>query len=169
MTTSLRPWYSVAKPHEDIREGRLSEAVFAANLWAVVQREPPDVYLDPEAFFAKTHLTVGLVNVMRRVSAALAREGDAGDRIISLQTSFGGGKTHSLVALWHLAKNTDTLRTSPACAELRRALGDRLPERVKGVAVFTNRTCDATQGRLTPEGVHTRTLWGRAGASARRR
>jgi len=160
MTTTLKPWYAVAIPHEDIREGRLSEAVFAANLWAVVQRDAPEVYLDPDAFFAKTHLTVGLTNVLRRAATALSGETDAGDRILSLQTSFGGGKTHSLVALWHLAKHTETLRTSPACADLRRVLGNHLPERVKAVAVFTNRTCDATQGRLTSEGVRTRTLWG---------
>jgi predicted AAA+ superfamily ATPase len=160
MSATIKPWYAVAIPHEDIREGRLSEAVFAANLWAVVQRDAPEVYLDPEAFFAKTYLTVGLTNVLRRAVAALSGETDAGDRILSLQTSFGGGKTHSLVALWHLAKHTETLRKSSACADLRRVLGNALPERVKAVAVFTNRTCDATQGRMTPEGIRTRTLWG---------
>ena len=106
MTTStLKPWYAVATPHEDIREGRLSEAVFAANLWAVVQDAAPDVYCDPQAFFAKTYLTAGLTNVLNKVSLALAGGADAGDRILSLQTSFGGGKTHALVALWHLAKH----------------------------------------------------------------
>lgn len=169
--TALKPWYGVVTPHEDIRLGRLNESVFAANLWAVVQKtdpglygqtgpEVPDVYHDAEAFFTKTYLTAGLENVLRKAARALSEEADAGDRILSLQTSFGGGKTHALVALWHLAKHTDVIRTSPACVEVRRALGDRLPERVKAVAVFTNQTCDATQGRATPLGVHTRTLWG---------
>ena len=63
--TGCKPWYAVATPHEDIREGRLSEAVFAANLWAVVQGTAPEVYLDPEAFFAKTYLTGGLTNILR--------------------------------------------------------------------------------------------------------
>jgi predicted AAA+ superfamily ATPase len=60
MTTALRPWHAVATPHTDIREGRLDEAVFAANVWAVVQGTAPEVYLDPEEFFRKTYMTAGL-------------------------------------------------------------------------------------------------------------
>lgn len=159
MTKSLQPWYAIATPHADIRENRMDEAVFAANLWAVVQGTAPDVYRDPEEFFRKTYMTVGLGSVLTRVGSALSG-GDAGDRIISLQTSFGGGKTHTLVALWHIAKHAKTLRVSEDAGDLREALGDRFPEDVRGVAVFTNATCDATQGRQTPEGVQTRTLWG---------
>ena len=54
MAETLKPWYAVATPHEDIREGRLAESVFAANLWAVVQGTAPGVYLDPEELFRKT-------------------------------------------------------------------------------------------------------------------
>ena len=86
--SQLKPWYAVATPHEDIRAGRLEEAVFAANIWAVVQGTAPDVYLDPEEFFRKTYMTVGLGTVLSRVSGALSG-GESGDRIISLQTAFG--------------------------------------------------------------------------------
>ncbi len=157
---SLKPWYAVATPHEDIREGRLAEAVFAANLWAVVQGTAPEVYLDPEEFFRKTYLTAGLSGVLRRIAGALSGEGDSGDRIISLQTAFGGGKTHTLVAAWHLARHADRLNRSPHAEGLREAVGGKLPGQVKGVAVFTNQTCDATQGRQAEDGVHLRTLWG---------
>ena len=160
MSENLKPWYAIATPHEDIRKGRLAESVFAANIWAVVQGTAPRVYLDPEEFYRKTYMTIGLSTILRRVAGALRGDGDAGDRVISLQTAFGGGKTHILIALWHLAKHAARLAKSPHAAELRRVLGDRFPERVKGVAVFTNESCDATQGRKTPEGVHTRTLWG---------
>ncbi|TXF10373.1 ATP-binding protein [Pelomicrobium methylotrophicum] len=160
METALKPWYAVATPHEDIREGRLAEAVFAANLWAVVQGTAPEVYLDPEEFFRKTYLTTGLSAVLRRVAGALSGGGESGDRIISLQTAFGGGKTHTLVALWHLAKHAERLKDSPHAEGLRRAIGGQLPENVKSVAVFTNQTCDATQGRKVEDGVHLRTLWG---------
>jgi hypothetical protein len=95
MSQTLKPWYAVATPHEDIREGRLAEAVFAASLWAVVQGTAPEVYLDPEEFFRKTYLTTGLSTVPNRVAGALRRGGESGDRIISLQTVFGGGKTHT--------------------------------------------------------------------------
>lgn len=157
---NLKPWFANAIPHEDIRQGRLSEAIFAADLLTVVQNSAPEIYLDPEAFFSKTYLTTGLSNVLRKVSRALSGNADAGDRILSLQTSFGGGKTHSLVALYHLAKHTDQIRQSSSCAEVRKALSDQLPSQVKSIAIFTNKTCDATQGRQTPEGIHTQTLWG---------
>jgi uncharacterized protein DUF499 len=160
MSTALEPWYAVATPHEDIRKGRLDEAIFAANIWAVVDGTAPDIYLDAEQFFRKTYLTTGLVKMLTRVAEALAGAKDAGDRIVSLQTAFGGGKTHTLVALWHLARNAEVLRRAPACEAMRLAIGVELPKNARPVAVFTNRTCDATQGRRTPDGTHTRTLWG---------
>jgi len=160
MTDILKPWYAVATPHEDIRKGRLEEAVFAANIWAVVQETAPEVYLDPEEFFGKTYMTTGIGTVLTLVSNALAGDAESGDRIISLQTAFGGGKTHTLVALWHLAKHADKLKSSPHAKDLARVLQNRFPEQVRSVAVFTNASCDATQGRETPEGIHTRTLWG---------
>ncbi|MEJ5376498.1 MAG: DUF499 domain-containing protein [bacterium] len=164
MNETLKPWYAIAIPHKDIREGRLAEAVFAADLWAVVQGTAPEVYLDPEEFFRKTYLTSGLCTVLRRVAAALggaqASSLSSGDRVMSLQTAFGGGKTHTLVALWHLAKHADRLKESPHAEGLRKAIGGQLPKKVKGVAVFTNQTCDATQGRRVEDGVHLRTLWG---------
>ena len=162
MSEILKPWYAAATPHEDIREGRLDESVFAANLWSVVSGDPetPAVYRDPEEFFRKTFMTAGLATVLQRVAGVLQGGADSGDRSVGLQTSFGGGKTHTLLSLWHLAKHGEKLRKSPAGEPLRRILGDRFPEKVKGVAVFTNNTCDSTQGRKTPEGIHTHTLWG---------
>lgn len=153
----LKPWYAIATPHQDIRKGQLAEAVFAANLWAVAQNNAPEIYSDAETFFEKSFLTAGLKNVLSKVGAGLTGASDSGDRIISLQTSFGGGKTHMLIALWHLAKHADDLRKSKT---LRAALGDNLPKKSVNVAVFTNQTNDATQGRDAGDGIHTRTLWG---------
>ncbi len=157
---TLKPWYAVATPHKDIREGRLAEAIFAADIWAVIQGTAPEVYLDAEEFFRKTYMTTGLSTMINRVAGALSRAGDTGDRIVSLQTAFGGGKTHTLVALWHLARHADRLQDSPHAEHLRQAVGGRLPEEVNGIAVFTNQTCDATQGHKVADGVHLRTLWG---------
>jgi len=105
-------------------------------------------------------MTVGLSTILGRVAEALSVRADSGDRIISLQTAFGGGKTHTLVALWHMARHGEKLKHAPALAQIRQGLADRFPAKIQGVAVFTNATCDATQGRQTPEGIHTRTLWG---------
>ncbi len=160
MAETLKPWYAVATPHEDIRKGKLDEAVFAANIWAVVQGTAPDIYREPDEFFGKTFLTDGLSAILKRVAGALNGSADSGDRIISLQTSFGGGKTHTLLALWHLAKHAKKLEKSSVGDSLKKILGGKFPEKVKGIAVFTNATCDVTQGRTTPEGIHTRTLWG---------
>jgi hypothetical protein len=160
MPTALPQWFSVARPHSDIREGRLDESVFAANIWAVRQNDAPTTYVDPAQFFAKTYLTGGLVKVLKKAGKALCGSAEAGDRIISLQTAFGGGKTHTQVALFHLARHPDVLRSSPACREVREVLGDLIPKRPCNLAVFTHQTCDSTQGRRTPEGVHTRTIWG---------
>lgn len=183
MPDSLKPWYAVATPHEDIRKGRLDESVFAANIWAVVKGTAPEVYIDAEEFFKKTYMTAGLSTVLRRVASALKGDVDSGDRIISLQTAFGGGKTHTLVALWHMARFAmeplkgqinDRYSRIHKEAHWVPSVGKMLEElyeinlpidfpydyEIKGVAVFTNATCDATQGRKTTEGVHTRTLWG---------
>ncbi len=157
---TLPPWYTIALPHSDIREGRLDESVFAANIWAVRQDNAPTTYLDPEQFFAKTYLTGGLSKILKKAGKALCGTTESGDRIISLQTAFGGGKTHTQVALWHLARHPDVLRSAASCAEVRAVLGDLIPKKPCNVAVFSNQTCDATQGRRTPEGVQTRTLWG---------
>ena len=157
---SLKPWYAIATPHEDIREGRLAEAVFAADIWAVVQGTAPEIYVDAEEFFRKTYLTAGLSTVLNRVAGAISRGGDSGDRIISLQTAFGGGKTHTLLALWHMARHAARLQDSPHAEDLRQAIGGRLPQHVNGVAVFTNQTCDATQGRTVSARLQLRTLWG---------
>ncbi len=64
------------------------------------------------------------------------------------------------MALWHLAKHADRLKGSPQGEGLRKAVGGQLPEQLKGVAVFTNETCDATLGRQVEDGVHQRTHWG---------
>jgi len=160
MKGQLKPWYAAATPHEDIRQGRLSESVFAADIWAVKEGTAHEVYLDPEAFFTKTYMTVGLCSMLKRVASALRGDHTAGNRVISLQTSFGGGKTHILLALWHLARHTERLRRSRVRSKLESALGGPIPDEVQNVAVFTNQTCDPTQGRKMPDGIMTRTLWG---------
>ena len=98
----IKPFHTIAVPHEDILKGRLTMDVFAADLWDVVQNRGADEYKDAETFFRKTYLTQGLDNLLRVVEKRLHDEG--GDPIIQLQTPFGGGKTHALIAMYHKAK-----------------------------------------------------------------
>jgi len=97
----LRPWREVAEPHPDVLEARFTEAEFAANLAHVDQSLGSEEYTDPIAFFRITYLTEGLSRVLRDAIERFARKG--GDPVVGLQTNFGGGKTHTMLALYHLA------------------------------------------------------------------
>ena len=98
----MKPFSTIAIPHRDILEGRLTMDVFAANLWEVYKSRAAEDYRDSNIFFRKTYLTEGLKNLLGIAEKRLKGEGR--DPIIQLQTPFGGGKTHSLIALYHKAK-----------------------------------------------------------------
>lgn len=97
----LRPWREVAQPHPDVLEARFTDAEFAANLAHVDQGIGSEEYTDPLAFFRITYLTEGLSRVLRTAVERFAKKG--GDPVVGLQTNFGGGKTHTMLALYHLA------------------------------------------------------------------
>ncbi len=92
----------VAIPHDDIKEGRLTMDIFAADLWQVASGKAPSDYKNPSLFFKKTYFTKGLTNILEVAQSRL--KGRTGDSVIQLQTPFGGGKTHALIALYHKAK-----------------------------------------------------------------
>lgn len=98
----MKPFHTIAVPHDDILQGRLTLDVFAADLWQVYHQQGAQEYRDPLVFFQKTHLTAGLKNLIEVVQGRL--QGRGGDAIIQMQTPFGGGKTHSLIALYHKAR-----------------------------------------------------------------
>lgn len=104
----LRPWRDVAVPHEDIRRGRLDEYTFMADLANVKNDVGPVEYRDPGLFFKKTYPTEGLVKLLVDVLRRLAGKG--GKPVIQLQTPFGGGKSHSLIALYHLFRSGNEYR-----------------------------------------------------------
>ena len=98
----MKPFHTIAVPHEDILEGRLTMDIFAADLWEVFNNRGPEEYRDAETFFRKTFMTKGLNNLLKEVQKRL--KGKGGDAVIQLQTPFGGGKTHALIALYHKAR-----------------------------------------------------------------
>ncbi len=151
-------WFNNVIPHWDIRNGTLDESVFAANLNEVANGAGQEVYLDPQMFFAKTYITAGLRDIANRVIVAL-NGGETENRVISLQTGFGGGKTHSLITLFHIAKaGKDLMLNSYAKSILNVGVKPEF-ENAK-VAVFTNNTLDVVQGHIVEEDVHIHTLWG---------
>lgn len=100
---ALLSWWEETTPHKDIREGHLSEAIFAADLGEVAYGKAPMEYQDASLFFQQTFLTQGLKKLIENVLSRLSI--GKGDPVIQLQTPFGGGKTHSLLALFHIIKN----------------------------------------------------------------
>jgi len=98
----MKYFYTVTVPHKDIIEGKLTLDVFAADLWEVYKERSPLEYRDKQIFFEKTFITQGMDNIMNVVEKRL--KGDGGDSVIQLQTPFGGGKTHTLITLYHKAR-----------------------------------------------------------------
>ncbi|MBF7011871.1 DUF499 domain-containing protein [Novosphingobium resinovorum] len=100
----LLPWREVVEPHQDVATGEFQQAEFAADLAKVHSGSAPPEYRDPRQFFSRTYLTEGLSTLL--VGAAKRLTGSGGDPVVELQTNFGGGKTHSMLALYHMAGST---------------------------------------------------------------
>jgi hypothetical protein len=118
----MKPWHEVINPHRDIRAGRFDESVFAADLSDVVADRGPLEYRDAELFFRKTYPTQGLVSLLSAIASRLSGKG-GGEAVIQIQTPFGGGKTHSLIALYHLFQNHRRERDGELIAKVQEQAG----------------------------------------------
>lgn len=98
---TLKPWREIAEPHEDVRKGTFVQAEFAADITRVHTRTATAEYQNPTLFFDRTFITEGMSLLLDSVVKRLAGKG--GDPVIQLQTAFGGGKTHTMLAVYHLA------------------------------------------------------------------
>jgi len=154
----MQPWFKNVRPHQDIQDGHLDESIFAANLAEVAAGTGKEIYTNPEVFFHKTYFTAGLKNIAKRVVQGLNGGAEADNRVISLQTGFGGGKTHTLISLYHLAKWGKKSIKSEHTKELLAVTGEPKFE-TANLAVFTNTTNDPTQGRKV-DGITIKTIWG---------
>ncbi len=153
----LPSWRDVVTPHPDVASGRFKAAEFAADLHQVAfGSDVPDEYSDPEAFFRRTFITEGLGELL--ANAARRLSGNGGDPIVDLQTNFGGGKTHSLIALYHLVSGAP-VATLPGVGELLADEELELPENVNR-AVFVGQMMNPSQVHKKPDGTEVRTIWG---------
>lgn len=98
---TIKPWREVAHPHKDVLEGTFKQSEFAADISQVHAGTAEPEYQDAEKFFARTFITEGMRLLLQSVAERLSGRG--GDPVIQLQTAFGGGKTHTLLAVYHLA------------------------------------------------------------------
>ena len=99
----MKPFHQVAVPHKDILEGKFTMDVYAAKLWDVLKNRGPDEYRDADTFFKRTYQTKNFLRILDDVKKRL--EGDLKiDAFKHIETPFGGGKTHTLIALYHKSK-----------------------------------------------------------------
>jgi predicted AAA+ superfamily ATPase len=110
-TGALKPWREVVTPHRDVASGRYQQAEFAADLWQVHLGEGTEEYRNPVEFFRRTYLTESLKRLL--VNAVQRLTGQGGDPVVQLQTNFGGGKTHSMLTLYHLFAGSGSLGVAP--------------------------------------------------------
>jgi predicted AAA+ superfamily ATPase len=152
----LKPWREIAVPHRDVLEGTFQQAEFAADLMAVHQGQADATYQDPTAFFQRTYITEGMRLLLTSVAQRL--NGKGGDPVMQLQTAFGGGKTHTLLAVYHLAKGGyQTKDLEGVSSLLDQASLEGIP--VARIAVLDGNYLAPGQVR-EHGGLKVRTLWG---------
>ena len=157
-TGVLPAWFNSILPQYDIRNGQLDESIFAANIEEVATGTAPVVYQDIVSFFDRTYVTDGMRELIRRVVQALNGK-ESQNRVISLQTGFGGGKTHSLISLYHTVKYSRDFRNMEAARQILDP--EDMPQFDDArVSVFTQNTVSVVDGHQVEEGIVTHTLWG---------
>jgi hypothetical protein len=157
---ALLPWIEVALPHPDVLENRFKESEFAADLFAVDSGNAEGDYATPRGFFGITFLTEGLKRVL--LSALQRLSGQGGDPVIGLQTAFGGGKTHTLLAVYHLARHLSEggdPADLPGLGPLVERLGPVEWRRPK-LAAFVGSAKGTDVSLMLRDGPPVRTLWG---------
>ncbi|MBI4527351.1 MAG: ATP-binding protein [Deltaproteobacteria bacterium] len=146
----MEPWYKVTTPRKEVREGRsFNPDEFAIALEQVVAGTAPEDYRDPEKFFLRTCFTRALTEHAGMVLQRLAGKTENAAPVLTLITQFGGGKTHTLTALYHLAKNGNKASGYSGVADLLQAAGIAAVPQAK-VGVFVGNAWDPQDGRETP-------------------
>tara|TARA_R110002049_G_scaffold30499_17_gene104582 strand:- start:3363 stop:6632 length:3270 start_codon:yes stop_codon:yes gene_type:complete len=152
----LLPWREVVEPHQDVATGEFQQAEFAADLGKVYAGSAPSEYSNPKEFYSRTYLTDGLSTLLIGAAKRLSKAG--GDPVVELQTNFGGGKTHSMLALYHMVGGT-AAQDLPGLDQLLSKHEVKVPEKIsRAVLVGTSR---GPQDVLSvDDGRKIRTTWG---------
>lgn len=152
----FKSWREVVTPHPDVASGRYQQAEFAADLAQVHRGEGADEYRDPREFYRRTFITEGLRQLL--VLALQRLSGTGGDPVVDLQTNFGGGKTHSLLALYHLFSGVSAADLPGVEAVLKDSRLDSAPKASRAVIVGT--AISPGQPHKKDDGTEVHTLWG---------
>jgi len=154
--TGLTSWRDVVTPHRDVASGRYQQAEFAADLWQVYLGEGSDEYRNPTEFFRRTYLTESLQRLLVGATQRLSRA--EGDPVVQLQTNFGGGKTHSMLALYHLFSGVKPADLPGVDAVLAESAVSELPA-VRRVVLVGNKISPGNPS-TKQDGTVVHTLWG---------
>ena len=147
--------FDICTPREDVQQGTITESDFAADLSQVLRGEAPEEYLNPVRFFANTHPTRGLQDLLWNVCNRLNGSSQQVASIFRLDTNYGGGKTHALIALAHAAKGmTGVLNVREFIDP------DLLPKGAIRIAAFDGENADPANGRPLESGMRAYTPWG---------
>ncbi|KUI43016.1 AAA family ATPase [Mycobacterium sp. GA-1199] len=153
----LKPWREVLPPHDDVATGNFAASEFAADLYKVASGDEQDAgYADAVEFFKRTYLTEGLSDLIGRAVRRLSGDDNA-PPVINLQTNFGGGKTHSMLALWHVASGIPVGEFPQETQDLLTANGYKGVD-VNRVAIVGNHF--SPSGVTKDDGTHVNTIWG---------
>jgi predicted AAA+ superfamily ATPase len=152
----LKPWREVVTPHQDVASGRYQQAEFAADLWQVHLGEGTDEYRNPVEFYRRTYLTDSLERMLAGAVRRLGGQG--GDPVVQLQTNFGGGKTHSMLALYHLFSGIAPTELVGIDNVMQAAGAKALPA-ARRVVLVGNKISPGNP-TTKPDGTVVRTLWG---------
>lgn len=156
---NLPSWRDIMQPHPDVAEGRYKAAEFAADLAQVSRGEGAYEYRDPVEFFSRTYITEGMAGLLVQSLQRIA--GMGGEPVIQLKTAFGGGKTHSMLALYHMVRGTTSIDYIPNLKPvLERAGLTELPK--ANVAVLVGTALDPTRKKNPANlpGYTVSTIWG---------
>ncbi len=153
---SLKPWREVVTPHKDVASGRYQQAEFAADLWQVHLGQGTDEYKNPVEFFRRTYLTESLKGML--VGAVRRLAGKGGDPVVQLQTNFGGGKTHSMLALYHLFSGVAPTELAGIDAVMKESEATKLTS-ARRVVLVGNKISPGNPSTKA-DGTVVRTLWG---------
>ena len=159
----LPSWRDVIEPHPDVRRGEYKNAEFAADLSQVARGDGAIEYRDPVEFFSRTYITEGMSGLMEQAFRRISGKG--GEPVIQLKTAFGGGKTHSMLALYHALHGEVALDKIPWVKPIVQAAGmQTLPKATIAVLVGTALSPAKTKRLPNLPGIMINTLWGEMAA-----
>lgn len=147
--------FDLCDPRPDILAGGIADSEYAANLANVLTGKASQDYLNPGLFFSNTYPTVGLKQLLSNVCGRISGNGESVSAVFRLDTAYGGGKTHGLIALVHAARGMSGVTNTTEFLE-----PSLVPTGAVRIAAFDGENADPANGRLMGDGIRAKTPWG---------